>query len=260
MAIAEVETHLIRVDIRDDVAYLTLDRPPLNVLSIAMMSQLVAAFDTATSKPSLRAIVLRGAGKTFCVGADIGEHQGETLRPLLDAFHTLILRLLQCPVPVVVGVHGYALGGGCELATAADIVVITEEALIGVPEITLGVLPPAAAVLFPRLIGAHRAFELILGGEPVSGVEAVRLGLANRAVPAEDLDEAVELVVGRFRTLSGAALRRARRAVIQSMDLPVEAALQHLEQLQLSEIIPSPDAQEGLRAFTEKRTPIWRHT
>ena len=259
MAVAEVEARLVRAEIRDDVAYLTLDRPPLNVLSIAMMRQLIAALDQAASQPSLRAVALFGAGKTFCVGADIGEHQGATLRPLLDAFHEVVLRLFQCPVPVVAGVHGHALGGGCELAIAADIVVITEDATIGVPEISLGVLPPAASVLLPRLIGAHRALELILGGEPVSGAEAVRLGLANRAVPPEELEAAVELVLNRFRALSGAALRRARRAVIQSMSLPVETALERLEELQLEEIIPSPDAQEGLSAFLEKRTPVWRH-
>ncbi len=250
---------LIRSEIREDVAYLTLDRPPLNVLSIAMMEQLSAALDEVTVAPSLRAVALRGAGKTFCVGADIGEHQGETLRPLLDAFHALILRLLQCPVPVVTGVHGYALGGGCELVVASDVVIMAGDASIGVPEISLGVLPPAAAVLLPRLMGPHRALELILQGESVSGVEAQRLGLASQAVPASELDGAMERVLNRFRQLSGAALRRARRAVTESMDLPVRTALERLEEMQLREIIPSPDAQEGLKAFLEKRRPVWLH-
>lgn len=249
---------LVRTEIRDDVAYLTLDHAPLNILNIAMMRQLLDALDTVTSRLSLRAVALRGAGKTFCAGADIGEHQGQTLRPLLDAFHALVLSLLHCPVPVVVGVHGYALGGGCELALAADIVVMADDATIGVPEIKLGVLPPAASVLLPRLVG-RRAFELILTGQPISAAEASRLGLANYVVPVAELDTTVELALARFRELSGAALRRARRAIVQSMSSPVDAALEALERLQLDEIIPSPDAQEGLCAFEEKRAPVWVH-
>ena len=123
----------IQIEERADVLYLTLDRPPLNVLTIAMMARLDAVLSQAAERPALRAIVLRGNGKAFSAGVDIGEHQGETLRPLLDAFHGLIVRLLRGPVPVVAVVHGLALGGGCELATASDMVLIAEDAKIGVP-------------------------------------------------------------------------------------------------------------------------------
>jgi cyclohexa-1,5-dienecarbonyl-CoA hydratase len=259
MSVANPSTTFVRIEQRDDVSYLTLDRPPLNVLTIAMMRELSAAIEQAPRQASLRAVVLRGAGKAFSAGVDIGEHQGETLRPLLGAFHELILRLLSSSVPVVAAVHGVALGGGCELATAADLVLIAEDARIGVPEIKLGVYPPAAAVLFPRLIGTHRGLELILTGEPISGAEAAQIGLANRAVPAAELDAAVEALLARLRASSGAALRFARRAVIDSLDRGVGAALEHLERVQLEELIPSADAQEGLRAFLEKRPPVWQH-
>ena len=254
-----VERAFVELLVRDHVAYITLNRPPLNVLSIALMRELVFALDAAAQDPSLKAVVLRGAGKAFSAGADIGEHQGETLRPLLAAFHAMIRAVLQSPVPVIAAVHGVAFGGGCELATASDLVLIAEDARIGTPEIKLAVFPPAAAVLFPRLIGTHRALELILSGAPIDGREAARIGLANRAVPAEDLDAAVEAALATLRASSALALRLARRAVIESLDRSVSEALAHVEGLQETDLIPSHDAEEGLRAFVEKRPPVWRN-
>src|SRR5690348_7504111 len=111
MTLIDQDTRLIHCEQRDDVAYLTLDRPPLNVMTIAMMGELIATLETLAGQPALRAVVIRGAGKAFSAGVDIGEHQGETLRPLLDAFHRLILTVLRSPLPVVSVVHGFAFGG-----------------------------------------------------------------------------------------------------------------------------------------------------
>lgn len=249
----------MRLEVRDDVAYLTLDRPPLNVLTIAMMRELSNLLAEVACEPTTRAIVLRGAGRAFSAGVDISEHQGDTLVPLLETFDSLIVNLLRSPVPVISVVHGFAFGGGCEVATASDIVLIAEDAKIGVPEIKLGVFPPAAAILFPRLIGTHRAMELILTGEPVSGAEAARIGLANKAVPASDLETALESLLAPLRAVSGAALRHARKAVLNSLGFDPDEALRALQRVQLQELIPSPDAQEGLQAFREKRQPVWSH-
>ncbi len=260
MAVSEVPTtQFVRVDTRDGVGFVTLDRPPLNVLTIAMMREIIESVERLGEDPSLRAIVLRGNGRAFSAGVDIGEHQGETLLPLLETFDALVLRLLNSPAPVISVVHGVAFGGGCELATASDLVLIAEDARIGVPEIRLAVYPPAAAVLFPRLIGTHRALEMILTGEPVNGVEAARIGLANRAVPADQLDAALEELLTRFRASSAYTLRLARQAVISSLNSEPAEALERLKQIQVSQLIPSHDAQEGLRAFLDKRLPRWEH-
>jgi cyclohexa-1,5-dienecarbonyl-CoA hydratase len=249
----------VRSELRDDVAYLSLDRPPLNVLTIAMMRDLSGALEAVIREQRLRAIVLRGAGRAFSAGVDIGEHQPASLRDLLETFDNLIVRVARSPVLVVAAVHGLALGGGFELAIAADLLVVSEDARLGVPEIKLGVFPPAAAVLLPRLIGAHRALELILTGEPISGGDAARIGLANRAVPAAKLDDAVEDLLRPLRAASGLALRLARRAVVTSEGAELGSALKVLQRIQLEELIPSHDAQEGLRAFLEKRTAQWEH-
>ncbi len=259
MTVAEPSTRNVQVDVREDVAYLALNRPPVNVLNIAMMRELTATIEEVGRTPSLRAIVLRGAGKAFSAGADIGEHQGETLKPLLDAFDGVIVAILESAVPVVSVVHGFAFGGGAELAVASDLVLIAEDAKIGVPEIKLAVFPPAAAVLLPRLIGTHRAFELILTGEPISGTEAARIGLANRAVPAAELDAALEKLLAPLRATSGATLRLARRAILDSVGKHAPTALEDLQRVQLEKLIPSADAQEGLAAFLEKRPPVWQH-
>ncbi len=259
MTLTEASASLVRREERDGVVYLTLDRPPVNVLTIAMMRELKAALVEAGQQPAVRAIVLRGQGKAFCAGVDIGEHQGDTLHPMLEAFDALIVQVLESPVPVVAAVHGFALGGGCELAAASDIVVIAEDARIGVPEMKLAVFPPAAAVLFPPLIGTHRAMEMILTGEPILGAEAARIGLANTAVPATELDAALEKLLTPLRGASAATLRLARRAVVEWGGKSPRPALEALQKVQVEKLIPSHDAQEGLRAFLEKRAPVWEH-
>ncbi|MDE3077277.1 MAG: enoyl-CoA hydratase/isomerase family protein, partial [Chloroflexota bacterium] len=118
---------------------------------------------------------------------------------------------------------------------------------------------PAAAVLLPRLVGRHRTMQLILTGKAISGVEAERIGLVNQAVPAGELDAAVEEIVGKLRSLSALSLRLARQAVLDTLDLPAEDGLRRLERFQIDELVPSYDAQEGLNAFIEKRPPEWRH-
>ncbi len=249
----------ICTEVRDDVAYVTLDRPPLNILTIAMMRELSRALNAVVEEPGLRAILLRGNGRAFSAGVDVGEHQPTTLRDLLAAFDELILQIVHSPVPVVAAVHGMALGGGFELAIAADMLLVTEDARLGVPEIKLGVFPPAAAVLLPRLVGIHTAQELILTGEPIDGRQAERMGLANRAVPSAELNDALEDLLTRLRALSATALRLARHAVIDSQGLNPATALAGLQRVQLEDLIPSHDAQEGLRAFLEKRPPLWEH-
>jgi cyclohexa-1,5-dienecarbonyl-CoA hydratase len=249
----------IELEVRDRVAYLKLDRPPLNVLSIAMMRELIQTLEQAAAAPDRAAVVLRGSARAFSVGVDIGEHRPETLNDLLETFDRLIVGVANCAVPVIGVVDGLALGGGFELAIAADLLVVADEARLGVPEIKLGVFPPAACVLLPRRIGWGMACELILRGETVSGTQAAQLGLANRSVPGAEVDAAVEALVAPLRHSSGLALRLTRRALQLSQPVNLAAALRTLQHVQLQELIPSADAQEGLHAFLEKRPPVWTH-
>jgi cyclohexa-1,5-dienecarbonyl-CoA hydratase len=248
----------IRWALAGGVARLSLARPPLNILTIAMMREVAAALEAGAREPGLKALVVAAEGKAFSAGAAVEEHTADLVAEMLEAFHAMIRRLRNFPALTVAAVQGAALGGGCELATACDLVVAAEGARLGQPEVALGVFPPAAAALFPALIGRGRALELLLTGEAVTAAEAARLGLIARAVPAEALEREVAALVARVQDKSAAVLRLAKRAVLQGLGQPFEAALERAEAIYLKELMATADAAEGLRAFLEKRQPAWK--
>ena len=189
----------VRIRLHNDILWLILDRPPLNILSIEMLDQLTAAMRDAIKHPP-RLVVITGAGeRAFCAGVDIKDHldgrEKEMLRAVYDncaAFEEL--RLLH--IPTVALVKGHALGGGCELAALCDTVIAHEDATFGLPEISLGVFPPVAAVYFPALIGHNATMRLMLTGETIQAKEALRLGLAHQVLSSRRfLPDAEELLV-----------------------------------------------------------------
>jgi cyclohexa-1,5-dienecarbonyl-CoA hydratase len=161
--------------------------------------------------------------------------------------------------PVVALVDGAALGGGCELVAACDIVVATERARFGQPEIKLGVFPPVAAIMLPRIIGERRARELILTGELIDAPEALRLGLVNYVVAPAALAAKGQEILARLRELSAPALELTRRALDIAREESLEDALARVESLYLNELMKTEDAAEGVNAFMEKRKPVWRN-
>lgn len=249
----------ITYETRDGVAYVTFERPPLNVLNIAMLDQLDAALLTLEGDEDLRLIVIRGAGRSFSAGVDVGEHLGPSLEPMLDAFARVASRLLTCDVPTLAAVHGSALGGAAEIVAMCDLAIAAEDARIGTPEIDLGVIPPIGAAVFPRLVGLQRANALILTGEPISGAEAARWGLVWRSVPADALAKEVDAVAERFRAKSAASLRLAKRTIRISAFAGLGAAIHAANEEQKRSLPEMRDAEEGLRAFLEKRSPRWAH-
>ncbi len=250
----------VRVRVDGGVATITLDRPPLNVLTTAMLDELDAAIRDVETIADLRLIVLRGAGRAFSAGVDVGEHIGDALDPMLDAFTRVCLRLLDCEVPTLAVVHGAALGGACEIVASCDLAIAVEEARLGTPEIGLGAIPPVAAALFARRIGEQRARALVLTGESIGGAEAAAWGLVWKCVGATRLDDEVAAVAMRFGALSAASLRAAKRALraASSAASPAEAVVtaDGVARRALHEL---HDASEGLDAFLAKRTPRWEH-
>jgi len=188
----------IRIRLHNDILWLILDRPPLNILSIEMLNQLTSAMRDAIKHPP-RLVVIMGAGdRAFCAGVDIRDHldgrEKEMLRAVYDncaAFEELRSK----NIPTVALVKGHALGGGCELAALCDTVVAHEDATFGLPEISLGVFPPVAAVYFPALIGYSATMRLMLTGETIQAKEALRLGLAHQVLTSRRfLPDAEELL------------------------------------------------------------------
>lgn len=249
----------VRVDVDDGIATLTLDRPPLNVLTILLLERLETVLRDLQAERELRLIVLRGAGRAFSAGVDVGEHLGASLLPMLDAFDRASRALLASDIPTLAVVHGAALGGACELVALCDLAIAAEDARLGTPEITLGVVPPVGAAVFPSLVGRQRANALVLTGDLISGRDAADWGLVWRAVPADRLQEETAAVVEQFRGRSAASLRLAKRTLGLSTRRGLEAAISAADAEQRRALPALADGEEGLRAFLEKRAPRWSH-
>ena len=247
--------------IEDRVARITLNRPPLNILNIAMMKEVGHALEQCGAQKDLVAIVF-DAGKdcrAFSAGVAVEEHAEGTVFQMLEKFHGIFRQLEQLSRPTISVVDGPALGGGCELLCASDIVITSEKGRFGQPEIKLGVFPPVAAVLLPRIIGERRARELILTGEILEANEALRWGLVNYLVPSAQLAQKTMEILSKFRELSGVALEFTRRSLDLARGCPVEQALKQVEDIYLHELMKSKDAVEGISAFQQKRKPVWRN-
>ena len=248
----------VRYEEDEQIARVTLERPPLNLLTHEMIDELNGTLDHAARHPRLKALVIAGAGQAFCAGVAIEDHLGVRARPMLEAFHGIFRRLRGLECVTIAAVRGAALGGGAELATFCDIVIAAEDATVGQPEIKVGVFPPIAALHYPSRVGLSRAMRLILSGEVLTAVDAAEIGLVDRVVASDRLDDALEVELGRYRPLSAAVLRLAKRAVRDPLAAAFEESLAMLEELYHDELMTTADAEEGLRAFLEKRPPVWK--
>jgi enoyl-CoA hydratase/carnithine racemase len=244
------------------VAQIVLDRPgALNALSTAMLGALAGACRGVAADPAVRAVVLSSAvSRAFCVGADLKERAGMTDEQILaqrPGFRAAFGALLGLPQPAVAAVHGFALGGGCELALSCDIIVADQTAVFGLPETTVGLVPGCGGTqLAARRIGPGRAADMVLTGRQVPAAEAERIGLADRLTEAgQDSDAAVELA-SKIAANSPVAVRAARQAIRLGAGLGLAAALE-VEDAAWRTAATSADRREGIAAFVAKRAPEW---
>lgn len=250
----------IRFRIDDRVARITFARPPLNVFHIEMMREISAALIESAQREIVAIVFDADQGsRSFSAGVAVEEHVQDTIFQMLDAFHAIFRAMEQIAKPTIALVDGAALGGGCELVAACDIVIASDRSRFGQPEIKLGVFPPVAAVLLPLAIGEKRARELILTGEIIDAVEAGRLGLCNHVVPGAHLETKLAEILSKLRELSGTSLGFARQSLDLGRGRPIEAALSEQENIYLHELMKTADANEGVKAFMEKRKAVWRH-
>jgi cyclohexa-1,5-dienecarbonyl-CoA hydratase len=229
------------------------------VLNIEMMKEINQALKDFESEPSLKLLIFRGAGKAFSAGVDVAEHTQDKVSEMIEVFHEIFHRLNEMKVPTLAAVNGAALGGGCEVAIFCDIVLASERAKFGQPEIKVGVFPPIAAIMFPRLMEQKKAFELILTGELIKAEEAKSLGLVNQVFSAEEFEEKTSDFIKKFTGLSGAVLKITKKSINQTMGLTYSEAVKSVEDLYLNVLMKTVDANEGLKAFLEKREPVWKN-
>jgi len=263
-------------EVAGPVARLTINRPEArNALSPEVMEGLLAAFDRAGADPALRVLVLTGAGdKAFCAGGDLGgrgfksdDPAGQALRAMQKGFAErhhdrrtfadLFRRLNRLGKPVIARVRGHCLAGGFGLAIGCDLVVASDDSSFGTPEVKRGLMPMMIMATIFRNVGRKKGMELLLTGERISAAEAERLGLINYAVPAAELDAKVDELAMRVAAMSPAVLRLGRDAFYAMSDMPFDQALEYLQTM-LTVNLGTEDAAEGVRAFLEKREPVWK--
>ena len=248
----------IQTEFKEGVATLTLNRPPLNVLNIEMMGEINTCFESLLKEKALKLLVIQAAGKAFSAGVDVGEHLGDLVYKMIEVFHKMFRLMDALKVPSISAVNGSALGGGCELAVYCDMVIATEKAKFGQPEIQVGVFPPIAALAFPRMMGRKKALELILSGDVIGAQEALALGMVNKIVPEASLVEEVNKFVEKFKKLSGIVLKLTKEATLAGLNDDAEKGLQAIEKIYLGRLMKTNDAIEGLKAFLDKRKPAWK--
>jgi cyclohexa-1,5-dienecarbonyl-CoA hydratase len=247
----------VKLEIAASVARIELCHPPLNVIDIAMMEELAEALTTVESRQDVSVVVISGAGKAFSAGVDVAAHTPDKVEEMLTKFHSVIRALVATKKVTIAAVHGHCLGGGAELAMVCDVVYTTESAQWGFPEIKLGCYPPVACTALAALVGQKRAAELILTGRTISGKEAAEMGLANRAVPDNELTSAGDESLGPLCRLSPMALTLAKKASYAWDSMHFDKGLARAEKVYFEDLMKTEDAHEGVRAFMEKREPKW---
>jgi cyclohexa-1,5-dienecarbonyl-CoA hydratase len=259
MASTFVESQLARlvVDITPPLARVALKNPPLNVIDVPMMEELSQALTEIEARSEVSIIVLSGEGTTFSAGVDVAAHTPDKVETMLLKFHAVIRSLVASRKVTIAAVRGHCLGGGAEMAMVCDVVYTAASAQWGFPEIKLGCYPPVACTALAALVGQKQASELILTGRTISGGEAAEIGLANRAVPDDELDSTVDRTVQELLRLSSAALAVTKKAIYAWDSIHFDKGLARTEKIYLEELMKTADSREGIRAFTEKRAPKW---
>jgi cyclohexa-1,5-dienecarbonyl-CoA hydratase len=242
------------------VTFITMDRPPLNVLDIQLLRELDQELSACAADPTSDVVLIRGAGtRAFSAGVDIRDHTQERVPEMLDIVHNVIRKLLALPQVTIAAVRGVCLGGGCELAACCDFIVASEESSFATPEIHVGCYPPVAVARFSSLIGYHRAAEMILTGRNYTAGEALGLGLINRVVAQDQFDNGLAALLEELLSKSGAVLRIALKGLRELSLRDFSGALSRSEEIYCRELLITEDVDEGVRAFLEKRKPIWKH-
>lgn len=257
MASGTTATSSVHCATQDDVAFVTLCAPPLNILTAEMMLELAASIVTAQHEPSIKAVVLQAEGRAFSAGADVAEHRPEKAPEMIAAFSHLFSVLGASELPIVAVVDGAALGAGFELAMMADILLASNEATFGQPEIRIGFFAPVAVAWLARRIGMGRAVEVTARGRIYTAGEMRDFGLVSRVVAREAMPAALDEILTDLRRASGAVMRMNVRLTRSLLCRSFEDARHEAERVFLNDLMQTDDVHEGIASFFEKRSPVW---
>jgi enoyl-CoA hydratase len=252
---------LLLYAVADRIATITINRPDkLNALSAALIGELGTAIDQAVADPEVAGVILTGAGRAFVAGADISELAGQTPMSAVARARRgqeIFGRFERSPKPTIAAVNGFALGGGCELAMACHLRIAGEFAKFGQPEVKLGIIPGYGGTQrLPRLVGTGRALQLLMTAEVIDAQEAVRIGLANKVVPNDELLPATRALLASMLANGPLAVRACIDAVVRGQDMSLDDALAY-EAAHFGTLSSTHDMAEGMKAFLEKRPAVF---
>jgi enoyl-CoA hydratase/carnithine racemase len=251
--------HLL-VSVESGAARITLNRPEKrNALSLALMEELIGALDEVSADPDVRAIVIEGSGPAFSAGHDLGEMVGAEAafyERLFDVCTVMMETIHRVPQPVIAKVHGIATAAGCQLVAACDLAIAAEGTRFATPGVKIGLFCSTPMVPVSRAVGRKRALQLLLTGEPIAADTACEWGLVNQVVPADELEQAVTDLVTKVARSSPLTVRIGKQAFYDQIDLDEHNAYELTRDVMTSNA-QAADAQEGMGAFLEKRTPTW---
>jgi cyclohexa-1,5-dienecarbonyl-CoA hydratase len=250
----------ILFETKEEKALLTINRPPLNILNISTMEEINTAVRSLVGNKEVKVLVISSSGeKAFSAGVDVADHTGEKVEKMLRVFHDIFRTLAKLDQVSVAALKGLTLGGGCEIALFCDLIFAADNLKIGQPEIKLSVLPPVALLILPRLVGLKKASELLLSGKTIEASEAERIGLINKVVPLVSFDSELESFTQPFLELSLVGLKYSKKGINLGLETNFLEGLDRIEKIYLEELMTSEDANEGLKAFMEKRKPLWKN-
>jgi cyclohexa-1,5-dienecarbonyl-CoA hydratase len=250
---------MLKLGKKDGVARITLDRPKHNVLNIDMMNEFNGQLENLLEDADLKCLVICGEGPSWCAGVEVADHKPGMVEEMIAVFNRIFELINQFEIPVIAAVHGACLGGGMEVAIACDMVVASDKAVFGQPEIKLGFFPPYAAIRLPQLVGPSKAIEVCTTGKRYSAQEALTMGFVSQVAPAEQFEEAVDKLVKEISYNSPLIIRLNKRAVKQHLGLNFEKAIAGVSDLFLNTLMKTEDTLEGIRSFEEKRKPEWKN-
>lgn len=248
---------ILDLNIKNSVATITIKSPPANALSTTLLKSLSARLDEVENDASVKVIILKGDGRFFSAGADIKEftslQAASDYESLAKYGQDLFTRMEKFSIPIIAAIHGASLGGGLELAMACHMRIVTKNAKLGLPELNLGIIPGFAGTQrLPQYVGNAKAYELVLTGEPITGVEAARIGLANHAVEEADLEDFVDKLASKITNKSKPTLTSVLSLIPEAKYTSFENGVAE-ERKHFAKAFGTEDAKEGIQAFIEKR-------
>jgi len=247
-------------EVKENKAVLTINRPPMNILNIATMEEMNDALRTISHNKDVKVLIVTSTGeKAFSAGVDVSEHTEDKVERMLHVFHDIFRNLVKLDQVTVAATKGFTLGGGCEVAIFCDLIFAADNLKIGQPEIQLSAIPPVALLIMPRLLGLKKASELLLSGKIIDASEAEQIGLVNRVVPLDSFDSELETFIHPFTELSLIGLKYSKKGIQLGLKENFLEGLEKIEKMYLEELMASEDAHEGLKAFMEKRKPVWKN-